>query len=404
MYCFGLALAVAFALELYDRRGVQVLYLTSVLVAVISCVRMERAHAGPVGAWHGRGSCLPGEPREISRAVRTAASLPPRASSSAPTPPAAAAAFSAPSPPRRHVPPSLALLTPLRLIRAPLRRSAAPPVSPAPYAMASSQTTWSLPPSLSSPPSLATPTAPTPSSNGGGALQWIMGVSDADAERAWSSFIGIVVAICGNILISLALNVQKYAHMRLEREARGPRWQLQRRRGRRKDSAASPIDEEDEDTPLLEVEVEDDHGDREDTNYISSPYWWTGLVMMFFGECGNFLAYGFAPASIVSPLGVVALVCNCVVAPLMLKEPFRKRDLFGVLVSIMGAVTVVWSAEKEETRVCLALETFRWGTDGAARPGRDTLGDPADGVHRLLCYHGGTYRRADTAVVALRPP
>lgn len=74
---------------------------------------------------------------------------------------------------------------------------------------------------------------------------------------------------------------------------------------------------------------------------------------MFFGECGNFLAYGFAPASIVSPLGVVALVTNCVIAPLMLKEPFRARDVLGVLVSIAGAVTVVWSAEKEEVKVCV---------------------------------------------------
>lgn len=73
---------------------------------------------------------------------------------------------------------------------------------------------------------------------------------------------------------------------------------------------------------------------------------------MSIGECGNFLAYGFAPASIVSPLGVVALVSNCVIAPVILKEPLRRRDIVGVIVSILGAVTVVWSAEKEETRVC----------------------------------------------------
>jgi hypothetical protein len=73
--------------------------------------------------------------------------------------------------------------------------------------------------------------------------------------------------------------------------------------------------------------------------------------MMFFGECGNFLGYGFAPASIISPLGVVALISNCVIAPLMLKEPFRTRDLMGVLVSVAGAVVVVWSAEKEETKL-----------------------------------------------------
>lgn len=60
---------------------------------------------------------------------------------------------------------------------------------------------------------------------------------------------------------------------------------------------------------------------------------------------------GFAPASIVSPLGVVALISNCVVAPLMLKEPFRQRDVVGVVVSVAGAVVVVWSAEKEETKL-----------------------------------------------------
>lgn len=60
---------------------------------------------------------------------------------------------------------------------------------------------------------------------------------------------------------------------------------------------------------------------------------------------------GFAPASIVSPLGVVALISNCVFAPVLLKEPFRSRDALGVLVSVAGAVVVVWSAEKEEIRL-----------------------------------------------------
>ena len=34
----------------------------------------------------------------------------------------------------------------------------------------------------------------------------------------WSSIIGIVVAIIGNILISFALNTQRYAHIKLSRE------------------------------------------------------------------------------------------------------------------------------------------------------------------------------------------
>lgn len=72
---------------------------------------------------------------------------------------------------------------------------------------------------------------------------------------------------------------------------------------------------------------------------------------MAIGETGNFLAYAFAPASIVSPLGVVALISNCVIAPIMLKEKFRMRDFWGVLVAVGGAVTVVLSAKQEEKRL-----------------------------------------------------
>lgn len=72
---------------------------------------------------------------------------------------------------------------------------------------------------------------------------------------------------------------------------------------------------------------------------------------MTIGEAGNFLAYGFAPASIVSPLGVVALISNCVIAPIMLKERFRLRDFCGVVVAVGGAVTVVLSAKTQERKL-----------------------------------------------------
>ena len=72
---------------------------------------------------------------------------------------------------------------------------------------------------------------------------------------------------------------------------------------------------------------------------------------MTVGEAGNFLAYGFAPASIVSPLGVVALISNCVIAPVMLKERFRLRDFWGVVVAVGGAVTVVLSAKQQEKKL-----------------------------------------------------
>jgi hypothetical protein len=199
----------------------------------------------------------------------------------------------------------------------------------------------------------------------------------------WSSLIGITTAICGNVLIALALNVQRYAHIRLHRQkahvrerarqalkkARGgsygttgssdqisgsaPRAEA----GRQSDETGDSRETE----PLTDsfgsgdsgwTEGSDEEAQKEaPSTYLKDPYWWLGQVLITVGEMGNFLAYGFAPASIVSPLGVVALVSNCVIAPIFFKEVFRTRDFWGVIIAIGGAVTVVLSAKGEETKL-----------------------------------------------------
>ncbi|GIZ47155.1 hypothetical protein CKM354_001025400 [Cercospora kikuchii] len=208
----------------------------------------------------------------------------------------------------------------------------------------------------------------------------------------WSSLIGVVTAICGNVLISFALNTQRYAHLRLSRE-RDARVQEKRKSARRNKKSADygtqqrEVAEErvegnrkaemnghtgqhgggegtDETQPLIskldsrrasassaEEHSQDGEDDVEEKSYLKSPIWWLGIAMMVVGETGNFLAYGFAPASIVSPLGVVALVSNCLIAPLLLKEKFRIRDGLGVLIAIGGAVTVVLSASDNNPKL-----------------------------------------------------
>lgn len=214
----------------------------------------------------------------------------------------------------------------------------------------------------------------------------------------WSSLIGIVTALVGNVLISLALNIQRYAHLRIAREWEQEKIKLESdwRRNHPGNDTANPYGsvgsdnergrsrtqigrrafgayrDEDEDDHMrgwrensssrdgLHESLTSDrtarpdgkeeaHGDRK--SYLKSPYWWVGIVLMCLGETGNFLAYGFAPASIVSPLGVVALISNCVIAPCLLKEKFRKRDFWGVLVAIAGAVVVVLSAKSSEEKL-----------------------------------------------------
>ena len=53
-------------------------------------------------------------------------------------------------------------------------------------------------------------------------------------------------------------------------------------------------------------EQEDGQKDEvEEGAYLRSRLWWMGMVLISIGEGGNFLSYGFAPASVVAPLGTV---------------------------------------------------------------------------------------------------
>lgn len=220
--------------------------------------------------------------------------------------------------------------------------------------------------------------------------------------------IGIICAVSGNILISFALNIQRYSHLRIEREAQQCHRKCARtpRRVQQQQTATTtrtptvqvngaihtpdyeesqfdqdrspgndavrfpPIDDDlcygsrngdpdiaysqsesvrhSEETELLPKKTVPDDKESDLTerqSYLSSPYWWAGIILMTVGEIGNFVAYGFAPASVVSPLGVVSLMANCLIAPCLLNEAFRYRDFWGVLVAIAGTVAVVSSTE-----------------------------------------------------------
>jgi hypothetical protein len=243
-----------------------------------------------------------------------------------------------------------------------------------------------------------------PTATGGGSGDGSGGDDDGDALQRWSSLIGIITAIVGNVLIALALNVQRYAHTRLHKERKrrkqGARAALKRAQSSNSSSGTTQVgvygtiigdgagdrerngyhtgnsngfsipnydepSEDDheylEDEPLMgsfqssattaSTDTDADQHKKSSSNYLKSPYWWLGQILITLGEAGNFLAYGFAPASIVSPLGVVALVSNCIIAPAMFHEKFRLRDFWGVVIAVSGVVTVVLSANQEETKL-----------------------------------------------------
>lgn len=197
-----------------------------------------------------------------------------------------------------------------------------------------------------------------------------IGPDGSAALKRWHSLIGIVTAIVGNILISFALNIQRYAHIRLngekiakERSRTASRANTIKSYGSTGAAGQNGSDDHEreeaeaqESEPLIHAKRASmmycDDGDHfQKTTYLHSPYWWAGITLMTIGEAGNFLAYGFAPASIVSPLGVVALISNCIIAPFMLKEEFRLRDFWGIAIATGGAVVVVLSAKTSEKKL-----------------------------------------------------
>jgi drug/metabolite transporter (DMT)-like permease len=92
-------------------------------------------------------------------------------------------------------------------------------------------------------------------------------------------------------------------------------------------------------------------GSNNESEYLKSKLWWLGFLLMNVGETGNFISYAFAPASVVAPLGTFALIANCLFAPLLLHERLRKRDLFGVALAMIGAITVVLASNTSDTRL-----------------------------------------------------
>jgi len=125
--------------------------------------------------------------------------------------------------------------------------------------------------------------------------------------------IGIALSISGNFLISVSLNLQKYVHNQNEEASGGQQ------------------------------------------SYVEIPLWWVGMLLMVLGETGNFLAYAYASATLVAPLGAVTVISNCILAHYVLKEELRPRNIFGVVLAIIGAVFIVTYAPGSDKQLTMEL-------------------------------------------------
>ncbi|XP_020699720.1 probable magnesium transporter NIPA3 [Dendrobium catenatum] len=81
--------------------------------------------------------------------------------------------------------------------------------------------------------------------------------------------------------------------------------------------------------------------------YLLEPLWWTGMITMIVGEIANFIAYAFAPAVLVTPLGALSIIVSAVLAHFILKERLHSLGILGCVMCIAGSMVIVIHAPQE---------------------------------------------------------
>lgn len=119
-------------------------------------------------------------------------------------------------------------------------------------------------------------------------------------------------------------------------------------------------------------------------NFVTLPLWWVGSLLNAASELLNLAALGYAPATLVTPLGCLTVVFNAVAAVVFLGEPFFKRDLAGIVL-IGGGV------------ICVVLSQARARAVSAARTARSTASLSDSLSSRFVCIfthstHAHTHR------------
>ncbi|KAM7138562.1 NIPA-like protein 3 isoform 2-T3 [Macrochelys suwanniensis] len=97
------------------------------------------------------------------------------------------------------------------------------------------------------------------------------------------NLIGALLAIFGHLVISIALNLQKYSHIRLA-------------------------------------------GSKDPRAYFRTKTWWCGLFFLLLGELGVFSSYAFAPLSLIVPLSAVSVIASAIIGIIFIKEKWKPKD------------------------------------------------------------------------------
>ncbi|TYK01733.1 putative magnesium transporter NIPA1 isoform X2 [Cucumis melo var. makuwa] len=83
-------------------------------------------------------------------------------------------------------------------------------------------------------------------------------------------------------------------------------------------------------------------------SYLCEPWWWAGMITLIVGETANFVAYAYAPAILVTPLGALSIIFSAVLAHFMLKEKLHIFGILGCVLCVVGSTTIVLHAPLEK--------------------------------------------------------
>lgn len=83
--------------------------------------------------------------------------------------------------------------------------------------------------------------------------------------------------------------------------------------------------------------------------YLKNGIWWMGMIMMTIGELCNFIAYAFASAILVTPLGATSIVICAIGSSIFLKERLSFVAKVGCAFCMIGVCIIVVNAPEQNS-------------------------------------------------------
>ncbi|XP_069752006.1 NIPA-like protein 3 isoform X1 [Narcine bancroftii] len=76
---------------------------------------------------------------------------------------------------------------------------------------------------------------------------------------------------------------------------------------------------------------------KDHRSYFRTKTWWLGLWLMLLGELGVFIAYAYAPVSLITPLSAVSIVASSIIGIIFLRDKWKPKEfLRNYVLSFLG--------------------------------------------------------------------